>query len=66
MTFLQWLQKHPQRTSGFLIQFFGAVQMVMVPFQVKLDPLTNGVITAVLGGIVSLLAWTHKNTKDEA
>jgi hypothetical protein len=40
--------------------------MVMVPFQVKLDPLTNGVITAVLGGIVSLLAWTHKNTKDEA
>ena len=62
---LDWIRKHPQRTAGFAIQVFGAVQMIVVALQAHIDPIVNAVVTAAFGGLVSILAWVQKNTKDE-
>jgi drug/metabolite transporter (DMT)-like permease len=61
---LDWIKKHPQRTTGLLLQVFAYVQGALAMFQAHVPPFTFAAITAAFGIVVTILGWVVKNTTD--
>jgi hypothetical protein len=63
---IAWIKKHPQRSAGLLLVIFTQIQGALTLAQLPIPPLAMWGINTAIGGVVAVLAWVVKNTKDEA
>lgn len=59
MKFLEWLNRHKTKLTGFLLVVLGSVQANLTILQSSLDPQTYAVTTIVIGAVVAAIGFVN-------